>query len=564
MHRPSKEGILSAALVTLALLAVLWPLGAIEWFANHEHFRYQLRLDALATNLLSQGAHPRWLPEGAGGYGKPYFNFYAPGFEYLCLPFLWLGLTGAVKAGIVLVTTIAAWSAFALGKDWGGHRGGCVAALLVIASPYPMFNLYARCDLAEYAANHLAVAMLLVLWRLLGRGMPLRGALAAGALYALIVIQHNISAMVLTVVFAAFAGGLGLLARLDRGAWLRLAVVFATGLALSAWFWLPSLVELPGVHTDVLTSGMYAPADNLHFDSEAFWNWSRGFATLGPLTVAVFALLCLAARLNLVPRGRVLLLVGGVAALVLLTQPVSRVFWRYFPLASYIQFPWRLFGTATLLCAVAAAHLFRLKPHPGLARLERIGPAAGWYVTVALVFTLAAVWCVSLRKLWTVHVHEPALHMAYWDDRRNNSVPGGYMLTLGEFVPRTADVAATPEFHGKWCVGQGVEVRQSSRDGATLIAEVDATKPGFVEFRQFHFPCWRAEVDGEQAQCVAGRGGCVQVPVDSGARQVRIYVTRTPIQAASEWLSFMALIAAGGVAGLVTWRARQARAGAGS
>lgn len=121
MQRPSKEGILSAALITLALIAVLWPLATVEWFGTHENFRYQLRLDALATNLISQGAHPRWVPEAAGGYGLPYFNFYAPGFQYLCLPFLWLGLNGAVKAGVVLVTVVAAWSAFALGKAWGGH-----------------------------------------------------------------------------------------------------------------------------------------------------------------------------------------------------------------------------------------------------------------------------------------------------------------------------------------------------------------------------------------------------------------------------------------------------------
>lgn len=141
---PASPGASDLLYLLVLLAGVLWPLTTMDWFESHEGVRYLLRLDVLQLNVAAQATHPRWIPECAVGRGMPYFTYYAPGFPYLCLMFAWLGATGAVKSAIVLVTTVGAWSGFRLGAEWAGRHGGRLGALLVVASPYPLFNLYVR------------------------------------------------------------------------------------------------------------------------------------------------------------------------------------------------------------------------------------------------------------------------------------------------------------------------------------------------------------------------------------------------------------------------------------
>lgn len=563
MQESRQERILSALYLALLLLAVLWPLWSTDWWVSAEGLRYPIRAGALSENLWAQGAHPRWIPEAGAGLGKPYFNYYAPGFAYLCLPFSWIGPVGATKLVILLVTCAAALAAFSLGRDWGGLRGGCLAALICVAAPYPVFNLYTRGDLAEYTANHLGAVMLLVLWRLINGGVTWRGALGCALLFALVVIQHNISALVLTGVFAAFAAGLAKLARVTGAAWARLGLVFVLGLALSAWFWLPALVELPMVHSDVLIEGVYDPSNRLISEAAPFARWSRSVATLGPVVPAVACLLLLAGALRLVPRGKAWLVAGGVIALVLLTLPVSWLFWDHAPLAKFIQFPWRLFGAANLLAATGAALVCRLEDRPGPARLFA-RPGLQWIALVGALYLVAGVWCISLRNLRVMPVHEPALNLQYWQDGRGAG-PHGLVLTIGEFLPKDADFASLPDFHGSVATSPDLKLRVRGVDGASCTLSNETGKSGTVFIRQFWFPTWYAEIDGTESNCRAGPGGCLAVDVPAGSRSVRVFQRRTGIEFGAEWLSALALTGALAALGWMSVRRHQrAAAGEGS
>lgn len=528
-----------SAFLVLLLVAVLWPLANLDWFDSHEGVRYLLRLDALQQNLGSQGGHPRWVPECAGGRGMPYFTYYAPGFPYLCLLFAWLGATGAVKAAITLVTFVGAWSALQLGSEWGGRHGGRLAALLVVASPYPMFNLYLRGDLAEYSANHLAVPVLWLVWRLAkGSGGKLT-ALAAGLLHGLLITQHNVMALLFTGAILVFGVGVGVVEKSGRKQWLGMAVVPLLGVAVSAWFWLPALAQLSLVDTATLVSGGYEVERNLFKDQQWAWRLSRSTPVLGPILVAaVIALAALSAKAWL-PRGRGLFLASGVCLLLVLMQPVSVWVWHHVPLMHYVQFPWRLLGISTVMSALAAAHFGALPagwwPRP---RLRRHAP------TVVLAMSALAL-AYSFQNIVPSQDSPQSRQMTYWTSARFTHNRYSEPMTSGEFAPITADPQNWPAFGQRAAMSHqpgGPLVVQSGRNGALLTVRLNGGA-GELLLAQFWHPTWLATVDGAEVECSAGPGGCILVPVAAGVREVRVTPVRTTLEKASEWVSALAFLA---------------------
>jgi uncharacterized membrane protein len=524
------------AFLAAVVVMVLWPLAATDWWDSHEGVRYLLRLDALQQNVIAQGTHPRWIPECAAGRGIPYFTYYAPGFAYLCLPFVPLGQTAAVKCGIVLVTLAGALAAFALGARWGGRAGGHLAALLAVASPYPIFNLYMRGDLAEYAANHLAVGVLWLVWRVAtGRG-GLRAALGAGLLHGLMITQHNISALLFTGTIVVFGAGMGVVEHARGRAWALLALVPLTGVMVSAWFWAPSLLQLSLVSMAGITTGTYEPAGNLSADPQWVWRITRSAPVLGPLLTGAVLAVFAGAVAGRIHRARGLFLAGGIAALLLLTQPVSAWFWRHVPLVEYVQFPWRLMGPATVMAALAAAHLPRLAPRGPWRRAAGLAPAA---LALATALGLA----VSFRNIPPDTFPVEARRISYW---MTEPWPGNQYhepMTAGEFAPITADPYQWPAFAGRMAMAQdagGPVVLHAARRGAELAASLDG-RAGAVMLAQFWHPTWRASVDGAPIHCQAGPGGCVSVSVPERGRELRLWPVRTNLETAAESVSALAV-----------------------
>ncbi|MBK9974495.1 MAG: hypothetical protein IPP14_06950 [Planctomycetes bacterium] len=561
------RSLLTFVFLSAIIASVLWPLVAFDWWAGYESIRYQLRLDALATNLLAQGTHPRWIPETAGGYGTPYFNFYAPGFTYLCLPFIWLGVHVAVKAAIVLVTAVGTFSVYSLAREWNGRAAGCLAVLLFTTCPYLLFCLYVRTALAEYAALHLAAAMVWVFWTVSKSGVPWRGVILASCAYACWFTLHNVSSLFLSLLFVLVVAGFAWRHGLKGRALLRLLLIFPLGALLSAWFWLPAVLELPDVQHQVLRAGIFDPLANLNHGWGYFLRPSRSEASFGPwMTLALLA--CLAgAAVNRIARGPVLVLCLPACLMLLMTYSVASLIWQHVPLISFVQFPWRLTGGASLLVALAASYLLACPMNATAPQDGAMPPGRAWAVVLGVAACLCALWAVSLSAIVQEPIVSQELRLSHWDRLRGTLHPSGDVLTAGEFLPATSDYRQTPEFDGD-VLKTAPAPAHAIRLGAEFLLAGAGPAEGPLVLKQYWWPCWRAEINGSQVPTRAGPGGCLEVDVghnpDWPAHPLRVWAARTPLEAFSEWVSGLAWLAVFVTFCVLNWRARQARAGAGS
>lgn len=526
----------------LLTCGLAWPLMTPWFYDQHEGFAYATRLLALAEGWSTQHAHPRWSPELAAGHGYPLLNFYPPGFSYLALPFLPLGSVTAVKLTVLVSTYVGILLLYGLGRHVGGFAGGLAAATLGATAPYTLCNLHTRGDFAEYVAFFAAAgvtwALLHALRSRMRTGPALLFAVALGAFVPL----HTISSLVYTAIWVLVAGVLGARYRLAPSRWLRLAGGFALGLALSAWYWLPALLEKQYVSTERMLDQKYVIEDHFAELPRYFLGVSRSYQILGPVITTGFLFILFAAWK--LPRRRTRLALCGLVVLgcILLNFDFSAPFWKHMPLVRYMQFPWRLNGPAILFTGLGVAAALRVFKPAVLRRFVAPGAVAFLLITIAGLG-------LSLNKIIWIEPDAQAL-----------SGSADHWLTASardEYLPRGVVTDDVPL--GSPLMSPENVVESASISGAEIEGVVKTDTARRVVIRQFAYPGWSVYVDGEAVEWQRDNIGRLVVEVPSGTHVIRAEMSRTGVQIFAEWLSALAVLLAG--LGSV-WLVRQRKANA--
>lgn len=579
MSRRGVRGLLAGGAIAALALAIS-PALAPWALSGHSAALDLQRQDAYHRAVLGGELFPRWLPDLYGGYGSPIFFFYAPLPYALTELFRWLGAGAlwAPKLALVALWFAGAFGARSVGRRLFGAEAGWVAFGAWALSPYLLLDLYVRSAFGEIAGLALlpwAFAALLAV----DPERPAVGVARAGLAFALLVVAHNIVALL-----AAPALGLVALAARGRTRWLRLAAL-AGGLALSAWFWLPALVEKELVFAEEsLTLGQFSIERNLLAPSALLpWRVQLEFPAhagaafdfrLGPLFWLGLVLSPWAARrLSGTSRTGAVGAAVALVGLLVLCLGVSGPLWRALPLVRFVQFPFRLFGPASLAAVLlAAAAVAATAPRwravaAGLALLVA-GLGARPLLDQArygLVDTRTLETRVFRRQeIGPALASDPDLvdpldfvgvaldaRIAYSGTSRDDYLP----RTVGRKPPPLPGTAAVippaPD--------APVEVVEASRRGTRLSADVRVSAPTTLLFHQFFYPGWRARVDGAvravRAEPLFGR---IEVPLEPGDRKVEVTLGSTPTRRLGAGASLLAALLL--VAAALYERARSRRA----
>ena len=536
------------------------------------HLYRLVQLDHLVANGV---LFSRWAPDLAFGYGVPLFNFYAPLLYYLAeLPHL-AGLGLVQSLTLTLAFTVIAGSAgmYLWVSDWLGWRAGLVSAMAYSAAPYTMFNLLHRGAFAEHLALSLAPLALWCLHRWLTRG-ALRYSIAFTVCYAALLLSHNISALVFTPILAAYPLFVYALSRgrpsvspIHRATVVQSWLMLATGLGLTAFFWLPAFIERDLVQIEKT----YVPAV---FDYR--FNFIELGEILAPPTPVEAGLVSfpVTRSLNLVAlalsgigliglrltrftraqKGLIVVALAGLVASALMTLDVSRPIWDAIPLLRFIQFPWRFLGLASLFTAILAGAGFAVLA----GRWERasITHVAALPVTLAIL----AVYVFT----WQFVPHHPTSLGASINDiapfERQWSAPG---LSAGEYLPVAVKewpaTNAVTEFDPS-AVPEGVDASQFACGLLSCDISLDAAGPVTVPLNIFNFAGWQATLDGQpQSLVTLEPHGLIGILVPTGQHQLRLTFGSTPIRDLAIALSAVTALAAlmRLVAVVVGWRRRQ-------
>jgi hypothetical protein len=259
-------------LLALALCAFsLWPLLYRTGLPNGDDVLYHVYRAAEMERAWTHGVlFPRWAEGFYTGYGSPVFHYYASLSYYLSAGLMRvLGLSALDSFRVLIAVAMLGGAAgmYAFVRGFADRLGGVLAAMAYTYSPYILYTEpYSRGAYPELMAFALFPLVMAAYGRLLRRGGALAFALAAlGG--AMLIITHNLMALVLTAMLAGWlawmgagaslsrkpSGGHGTAVSLQTALWAMGAL--ALGVALAAYFWLPVMREGGAVRLGNLTGG---------------------------------------------------------------------------------------------------------------------------------------------------------------------------------------------------------------------------------------------------------------------------------------------------------------------
>ena len=510
-----------------------------------------VRAYALQQHIASGDWYPRLFAEHYGNYGYPYLNFYAPATYYLTVLLAWLLPVVGIYGGVQLVGAIAALGmlsgVYTLGWQLWRHGPAALFATAIVAyAPYPLsINLFERGAIPEVMGAGLLIWLLVActgLWlAAVERRQLTAWWLFTGAITIALLLTHNISSILGAFIAPAWVACLWLW-RPNRSAFLVLGGTALGAAVLTAFFWLPALLETMLVQVERIHIGdmdyhnwfLTWPGDHSpHWGLQERSAQTRGFPVDlhliypypldGPLppslwqgvlflgTLAAFALAATplgrrraALRPRPSPIRRALRLTSLTVGfgLLLALACYAQLFdwalplWEHLPPLRAVQFPFRLLAPATVGLALAAGGALSLW----------IAPRHRAWVVISLAAVGLGIAGISGRIIPL----NPELV------RTVGLAPGGLYISTGEFVPRTAHWTTWHEDEARgfwlyermfpeasWLGGRiavwsgNMAIRQLAGGSLWTSAEVtlEGDERGILAFHQLAFAGWRAWVD---------------------------------------------------------------------
>lgn len=330
--------------------------------------------------MLGNGVFPvRWVPDLGYGYGYPIFNFYAPLAYYIggVLMLLSFDALLATKIMMALGVVLAGVFMYLLAREFWGELGGIVSGLFYVYAPFHTVDIYVRGDVAEFwAYAFIPLAFL---------GIYKRNIMIGSIGFAAIILSHNLTALMITP-FLAIAILLNCYI-VPKGKKLLIlyhsSLILFLGLALSAFYWIPALLEMR--NTNVLSQIEGGADFRDHFVClPQLWDSLWGFGGSTPTCIDGLSFkigkLHILGSLLTVPLvifysklEKIKKIVGfslmGLIISVFLTLEISRLVWEAIPVMAFFQYPWRFLLLASFFSSLACGSLvflltkFKIKPY---------------------------------------------------------------------------------------------------------------------------------------------------------------------------------------------------------
>jgi hypothetical protein len=585
-------GRIAPALFLVVLSVFAWAplLNSAYFFQAHDAPHSIFFLVGFDQTLRDGFLWPRWAPDFAFGYGYPLFNIYAPLAFYAAE--LWhlvgFGLITSVKIMYALATVLSGLAMYGFANRLFGRAAGLVAGVVYIFIPFHLAEIYVRSAYPEYVALALLPANLWAFDVLIDRPSLRSGALAALA-FGILALTHHALLFTFTpllVVYILFLVGTKWRSAGWRTAWSGLWAAVAAGAlgaCLGAIYLLPLIAEAGYVKVSQWTAFNYAYQNHFVYPGQFLSPfWGHGYSGPGlqdgmpfqlgvvPVGLVLVAVVLLFGRLDvrLSPigdiregsgYGQLWFFLGILVVTVWLMTPAAALVWEALPIASLVQFPWRLLGLAMLAISVVVGGMLSLVCGRWEGAIAGAGPADAGVRSVgntgellpvelsllALVVALGS-FTYTLPKYTEVEDwRETPRAVVEWD--RFSPADRVAMVIYTDEQPTTGPMEAQyltgePLDVAGVIAGQG-SVETVHHGGASDEILVWAVEPVVVQFYTYDYPGWRVTMDGE---LVPHRNepphGLITVDVPAGEHRLLLRMGPTPPRIAGSVLSLGAML----------------------
>lgn len=448
-----------------------------------------IRFSAFYQTLRDGQIPPRFFGRLNHSYGYPIGNFLYPAFMYLATPLKIIGLSFAdsVKAVIISSFLFSGIGSFL----WLRHRFSLLAAfcgaVVYVLFPYHIYDLYVRGSIGELVAFAVLPFFLYALEK--------KQIILGSFFYGLLLLSHNTFAFLLTPLLLVYTHFLN-----NK----KLFISYFLGVLLSAFFWLPSLVELP------LT----------RFSYTAISDWKAYFLSMKTLPLVGFigtALVGVAAYILYQRKNKEAIFFACIFLLsIIFALPVTKVIWQLEFLPKLVQFPWRLLIISVWAGSFLAAHVIQSRP-------ERIRAfAAG---------VLLAVTLLSATPLIQEYKQVIRDEGYYTTNEDTTTVHQEYMPVWVKKMPeKHADVLITIR-------EQNGIIENLSQNSYQTQFILKSSGSASLVINKIYYPGWVATVNGQEIEPGISAEGYLTLNLPAGESVVAVDFRETPLRLFSDILS---------------------------
>ena len=517
-----------------------------------------------SEQLFSGDLYPRWLMNMNAGLGSPVFFYYPPVPYFLTSllrPFFASDPQGWHQVGVSCSMALVAsgFSAYLWLKDISDDLSALVGAVLYIAMPYHLAEIYVRGALAELWAFVWIPLILFFTNRVVaGRKLACVGLAVS---YALLVMTHLPTTLIFSVVPVSYALFTANKQFRMKAAAITLASLLI-GIGLSAVYLLPALLTQQNVSINRMTGGYFYYNNWFLFSKWSIWKEDK--LTLLLLVVDMIGIAGCSFFISRTRQGDRQRTLGrfwfaAAAASVFMMTELSKPLWWIISPLQKIQYPWRF----NVLLSISAAALLSL----AIFSL-RADPLASPKSLRTIGLALMVVWIPAITfEAWRMFPQtspDPATSNA-----KNKQV--GESRDAPEYRPRWNESIGELNWNASMNIDnwdamlesefdsllQRVATNDGPAPGIRIIqgigrARVTARKPGEIDLHvetptgvlvaapQFYYPYWTARLSGETTSLTpqpSKPDGLLSLSIPPGNHDVQLRLERSRAELAGQVVS---------------------------
>lgn len=531
-------------IVLLSCLPLISLFATSQLIHTHDGLVHLPRIAAY-FKALGDGQFPvRFAGELNHGYGMPLFNFMYQ-VPYLVASFFLLlgaGLVLSFKLSLSVSYLLSGIFMFAFADAY--FKDKKIALLVTVFYQFTTFRfveLLIRASFGEvYTYTFLPLVLFAVVKYLNTQG--LRYFVLIIVSVALLVLSHNAISLVFFAIIFFFA--LFYASTVQK----KLSVLCALflGLTLSAFYWLPAVLEHKYTYGDLFMKNLYkdhfVPIQNFFipniFNSKNLQTEgiSVQFGLLPTLALLVSLWALFTQKLDKHIKKILLFCFAILLVALFFMQPVSKPLWENISLLRQFQFPWRF-----LAIAVFATSIFAI----GFT-IPKILQKKWIYILIIALTVLSSAW------YW-----KPALGLDtidekyYWDFPLNTTYYGETDVIWSE-----GPAKSYPKQRLEVIAGKGI-IKPIMRKSQVHTFTVIAKTPVQIVDKTQYFPGWRVLVNSKtipiEFQDPNWRGQ-ITFPLPQGTHLVKVVFLETPLRMVADIISLITLC---GILGLVVIKRKQ-------
>lgn len=521
----------------LAIFALFHP--GLPW--THDGQDQVARIANFYQNLTEGNFIPRWAANLNWGYGHPILEFLYPLPSYIASFFHLLGFSLIDSAKIVFGLGMIASGLFMYLwlKEFLGREAAFLGGILYMFAPYRFVDLYVRGDIGENLAFAFMPLTLNFIYRLYKSG-DLKFIPLGGLSLSFLILSHNAVALMFIPFIISYGFYLLCLTGSRKSLIINFLSLIILGFSLSAFFWLPGLLEGKYTLRNIVTAGGYL-GRFVKLKDLLYGPWSYGGSGQFTVQLGIFQWLAFLSSPFIVfylikRKDKNYLFVLGlviytlIAVFLMLSQ--SNFIWARLMLLQNFQFPWRFLTVTVFSTSVLGAFLTEVVS-------EKIGVRKA---AVLLILAILAILFLSSAYL------EPKGYL-YKSDSFFSGIYHGTTDT-GESAPvwSVRFMEHYPEAPIQIISGTG-KVRELVRKTTYRLYSFSSVGSARVLVNILYFPGWNIYIDGKPAALQfqdPKYRGLMTFYVPSGNHKIEAVFSETKLRETADIISLMSLISIAG------------------